>query len=162
MTNKSLEYYLSLPYRIELIREDDETWFARVPELPGCITEGDTAEEAAEMIQEAMALWIELAIEDDRKIPEPRPIEEYSGKFVVRMAKSLHRDLAEASGREGMSLNQYVTTELARAVGREAAASLTPQKNETAAVASTSKIQTAENHHDETASHLVRIEAQVA
>lgn len=73
------------------------------------------------MIQEAMALWIEVGIEDGQKIPEPRPIEEYSGKFVVRMAKSLHRDLAEAATQEGVSLNQYVTTELARAVGREVA-----------------------------------------
>ncbi|MCB0046516.1 MAG: type II toxin-antitoxin system HicB family antitoxin [Caldilineaceae bacterium] len=118
--NKTLNYYLSLPYRIELVREDENTWFARVPELPGCMTEGETAKEAADLIQEAMALWIEVALEDAQTIPEPRPLEEFSGRFVVRMTRSLHRDLAVASSREGVSLNQYVTTELARAVGREA------------------------------------------
>ena len=88
------------------------------------MTEGETAEEAAELIQEAMALWIEVALEDARAVPEPRPLDEYSGKFVVRMTKSLHRDLVDASNREGVSLNQYVTTELARAVGREVTAAL--------------------------------------
>lgn len=118
MTNKTVDYYLSLPYRIELIREGEKTWFARVPELPGCMTEGDTAEEAAKMIQEAMALWIELALDDGVPIPEPRPIEQFSGKFVVRMPKSLHRDLVAASHDEGISLNQYVMSELARVAGR--------------------------------------------
>jgi len=134
MTNKTLDYYLSLPYRIEIICEDEGTWFARVPELPGCMTEGDTAEEAAEMIQEAMALWIELALEDGGEIPEPRPIKDYSGKFVVRMPKSLHRDLVRSSVSEGVSLNQYVTSELARAVGREPVASLSTQSGEAQSV----------------------------
>ena len=63
--------YLSLPYTIELIREDATTWFASVAELPGCMTEGDSAEDAIVMIQDAMAGWIELAVEDGRAIPEP-------------------------------------------------------------------------------------------
>lgn len=32
---------MTMPYTIELIREDATTWFARVAELPGCITEGE-------------------------------------------------------------------------------------------------------------------------
>ncbi len=78
----------------------------RVVELPGCIIEGDTLEEAAEMIQDAMASWIEVALEDGRPIPLPKPSEAYSGKFVVRLPPSLHRDAAEAARREGVSLNQ--------------------------------------------------------
>ena len=117
-TAKDLNYYLSLPYTIELIREDDTTWFARVVELPGCITEGDSPEDAVAMIQDAMAGWIELGLEDGRAIPEPRPADEYSGKFVVRVSKSLHRDLVDSAARETVSLNQFIVTELARAVGR--------------------------------------------
>ena len=117
MTEDTVEHYLTQPYRIELMREDAQTWFARVPQLPGCMSEGSTPEEAVAMVQEAMALWIELALEDGALIPVPRLTEEYSGKFVVRMPKSLHRDLAEAAQREGVSLNQLVVTELARAVG---------------------------------------------
>lgn len=120
---KDLNYYLSLPYTIELIRQDEATWFARVAELPGCITEGDSAEDAATMIQDAMAGWIDLALADGRTIPEPRPAEEFSGKFVIRVPKSLHRELVDTAAREGVSLNQFIATELARAVGRETARS---------------------------------------
>ena len=91
--SKDINYYLSLPYTIEIVREDEETWFARIVELPGCMTEGDTAEEAAEMIQDAMRAWLEIALEDGKIIPEPRALEDYSGRFVVRVPKSLHRDL---------------------------------------------------------------------
>ncbi|MFO7633094.1 MAG: toxin-antitoxin system HicB family antitoxin [Caldilinea sp.] len=118
-SEKDLGYYLSLPYTIELIREDDTTWFARVVELPGCITEGDSGEDTFAMIQDAMAGWIDIALEDGRVIPEPRPTDEYSGKFVVRVSKSLHRDLVDAAAREEVSLNQFIATELARSVGRQ-------------------------------------------
>jgi len=64
--------YMAMPYTIELIREDVTTWFARVAELPGCMTEGDSAADAIAMIQDAMAGWIELALDDDRAIPAPK------------------------------------------------------------------------------------------
>ena len=115
---RDLNDYLTLPYTIELIREDDSTWFARIVELPGCITEGDSLEDATVMIYDALASWVESALEDGQLIPEPRSAEEYSGKFVVRVPKSLHRDLVEAAAREKVSLNQYIGVELARAVGR--------------------------------------------
>jgi antitoxin HicB len=114
----NIDHYLSLPYTIEIIRDDEETWFARVLELPGCMTEGDSVEDAAEMIQDAMRAWLEIALEDGRTIPEPRSSDEYSGRFVVRLPKSLHRDLVEASKRDGVSLNAYINTELARAICR--------------------------------------------
>lgn len=114
----TIDAYLALPYTIELIREDETTWFARVVELPGCMTEGDSAADAVAMIQDAMAGWIELALADGRPIPPPSPRDEFSGKFVVRVPKSLHRDLVSAAAREQVSLNQYIATELARAVGR--------------------------------------------
>ncbi len=64
--------YLSLPYTIKVVREDESTWFARVEELPGCITEAGSAEEATETILDATAAWIEIALEDGYPIPEPR------------------------------------------------------------------------------------------
>ena len=113
----SAEYYLSLPYTIELKREAEGGWFVSVRELPGCMSAGDTPEDAAAMIRDAMAGWIEVALEDGQAIPEPRPLEEYSGKFVVRVPSSLHQDLVEMAEREGVSLNQYCNVALARAVG---------------------------------------------
>lgn len=115
-----VEQYLHLPYSIEVVRDEGEGfsgWFARVVELPGCMTQAETLEELEGMIQDAMRAWIETALEDGAPIPEPRKEEAYSGKFVVRIPKSLHRDLAEAAEKEGVSLNTYVNSALSRAVG---------------------------------------------
>jgi len=100
----------------QLTREGD-AWFAEIAELPGCMTQGDSAAEAVEMIQDAMAGWIEIALEDGNPVPEPRPMDTYSGKFVVRVPHSLHRDLVRAAEREGVSLNQFALVALVRAVG---------------------------------------------
>ena len=115
---KTLDYYLALPYTFELQYDREDAWFVRVKELPGCMSQGNTPEEAIEMIQEAMELWLEVALEDGLPIPEPRDLDDYSGKFVVRVPRSLHRELVERAEEEGVSLNQYVNVALARAVGR--------------------------------------------
>lgn len=115
--DKTPEYYASLPYTIELRNMPDEGWFVRVKELPGCMSQGETAEDAIANIQEAMHLWLEVSLEQGDAIPEPRAEVEYSGKFVVRVPRSLHRDLAEIAGQEGVSLNHFINTALAHSVG---------------------------------------------
>lgn len=67
---KSIEYYLSLPYTIEVI-PDEGAWFVQVKELSGCITEVDSWEEVLPAIEEAKRLWLEVAIEHGQPIPEP-------------------------------------------------------------------------------------------
>jgi antitoxin HicB len=112
-----IDYYMNLPYRIELIRDEDG-WFASIPELPGCISQGVTAEEAVEMIRDAQRLWLQVALEDGDPIPEPHADEHsYSGKFNVRVPKDLHRWLAQEAERDGVSLNQLVVSILSRARG---------------------------------------------
>jgi antitoxin HicB len=116
---KTIEDYLKLPYTIEIFRDetDDKAgWVARVIELPGCITQGDTFGELAEMLEDAMRIWIESALDDGDPIPEPRPLTDYSGKFVTRVPRSLHQELVRAAGREGVSLNAYVMMALTKAV----------------------------------------------
>jgi len=119
---KTVDYFMGLPYTFELRWDAEAGWFVRVKELPGCMSEGDTPEEAMEMIRDAMRGWIEVSLEDGDPIPEPRELDDYSGKFVVRVPRSLHRDLVERAEEEGVSLNQYVTVALARAVGWPTAA----------------------------------------
>ena len=126
---KTVDYYMNLPYAIELQQDAEAGWFVRVKELRGCMSQGDTAQEALQMIQEAMSLWLEVALEDGDPIPEPRSLDDYSGKFVVRVPSSLHRDLVEAAEREGVSLNQVVTVALARVVGHQASYQSTWQRN---------------------------------
>lgn len=126
---KTIDYYMNLPYTIELQRDAEEGWFVRVRELRGCMSQGDTAEEAIAMIREAMQLWLEVALEDNVPIPEPRPDEDYSGKFVVRVPRSLHRELVEEAAQQGTSLNQYINVTLARSVGRFVSSDSTVDEN---------------------------------
>lgn len=110
-----LERYLALPYTRELVPEDNGTWYARILELPGCMTVGDTQAEALANLDDAMATWIEGKLEDRESVPEPAG--GFSGRFVVRVPKTLHRDLVKAANRNGISLNQFIATTLAQAVG---------------------------------------------
>jgi antitoxin HicB len=107
---------MSLPYTIQ-IRKTEEGYFAKVLELPGCMTWAGTFEELGPMAEDAKAAWIEDALEDGDAVPDPRQEESYSGKVNLRMPKSLHRDLAHRAEQEGVSLNQVMITALARSVG---------------------------------------------
>lgn len=71
MTAKDLDYYLSLPYTIELIPDEDGYWFARIPLLEGCMTNGESREDALAMLDDARRLWLETALELGVTIPEP-------------------------------------------------------------------------------------------
>ncbi len=51
---------------------DDETFIAEVPELPGCMADGKTYNEAIDNVQVIMAEWIETAIALGRPIPNPK------------------------------------------------------------------------------------------
>lgn len=116
--NKTLGYYMNLPYTLE-VRHDEDGWFAKVLELPGCMTWADTFEDLGLMIEDAQRGWIEDALENGDSVPEPRDEESYSGKVNLRMPKSLHRDLAHHAEREGVSLNQVMIIALARSVGAD-------------------------------------------
>ena len=105
---KTIEEYMELPYRIELIPDTDEGGFAICfPDLPGCLSSGETVEEAYRNAEDAKFEWLTAAIEEGISIPEPDSIEDYSGQFKLRIPRSLHRQLALQSRREGVSMNQY-------------------------------------------------------
>ncbi|MHB8648291.1 MAG: toxin-antitoxin system HicB family antitoxin [Thermomicrobiales bacterium] len=112
--NKSLEEYLALEYPFQVIADPDGGYVVDFPDLPGCMTQADSYEEIAVMAQDARTLWIETAYDHGRDIPLPSYPEEHSGKFNLRLPRSLHRKLAESADQEGVSLNQYVTQVLAR------------------------------------------------
>lgn len=93
---------------MELTPDMDEGGFVvSFPDLPGCLSVGDTVEEAYKNAVEAKQAWLEAAIEEGVTISEPDNIEDYSGQFKLRIPKSLHKSLAEHSKREGISMNQY-------------------------------------------------------
>jgi antitoxin HicB len=106
--NKPLSFYLNRHYPTTFYPDDEGGFTVIIPDLPGCMTQGDTAEEAFEMIAEAKELWIASAYEDNVPIPPPSTEIAYSGKTMLRMPKYLHARLAESAKQEGVSLNQYL------------------------------------------------------
>jgi antitoxin HicB len=68
---KNLDYYMSLPYPILLIPEDDGTFYVKIPLLDGCVSVGNDPQDAYEMIEDAKRIWLEGALADGDDIPEP-------------------------------------------------------------------------------------------
>jgi len=123
MKQKDLNFYANLKYSVRLkplIEEDGGGWFAEIPELKGCYSDGETPEEALNNIQEAKVAWLKTAIKRGQIIPLPETEnnEEYSGKFTLRLPKSLHKELSIAAQRDDISLNQYILALLSLNYGR--------------------------------------------
>ncbi len=114
LMNKDLKYYMALPYKVEIYPCKEGGYVAEIPDLHGCLTQAETKEEIFNMIEDAKKAWIMVALEDGREISEPK--EEYSGKFNVRVPKTLHRTLVQSAKAEGVSLNQYISYALSRVV----------------------------------------------
>lgn len=108
----ALSYYLDLRYPYTVV-PDNGAFFIEFPDLPGCMTQVRSEGEIPQAAEEIRTLWIETSHEEGWGIPEPVMYSEFSGKFVTRVPKSLHKDLATAAKQEGMSLNAYVNYLLA-------------------------------------------------
>lgn len=68
----TFEHYMSNSYRIEIIEDKDEGGFVvSYPELPGCISCGETVEMALENAKDAKKEWIKAALEENIQISEP-------------------------------------------------------------------------------------------
>ena len=104
---KNLDYYMNLKYEAR-IQKSDTGYFAEIPDLPGCMTFCEEFGQLKEMIEDAKKAWFEMSIESNLEIPEPREEREFSGKFLLRLPRSLHRKLSNQAEENGVSLNQYV------------------------------------------------------
>jgi antitoxin HicB len=71
--NKTLDYYMSLPYTIQLTPDVDGYWFAEIPLLDGCMTNGESQADALVMIEDAKRAWLTTALDIGLTIPEPEP-----------------------------------------------------------------------------------------
>lgn len=113
----SVEEYMARPYRIEVYRDEDY-WAAEFPDLSGLVAGHETWEGLQDAIEDAKHAYFEAAIRDGRPLPLPAVRQEdFSGKLVLRLSKSLHRRAARAAEREGVSLNSFLSTALARELG---------------------------------------------
>ncbi len=112
---KTVNDYLGMPYAKEVIQYENGSFFIKIKELPGCMSEGDTLQEAYDMILDAMKDWITVALEKGQNIPLPETVTKntYSGKFMTRIPISLHKRLVENAKKNNVSLNAYINSLLA-------------------------------------------------
>ena len=108
---------MNLPYTFIIQPYQDENEFyyvGKVLEMDGCMTDGETREEALLNLREAMEGWIETKLENGFDVPEPVAETSASGKFTLRLPKTLHSRLTIEAKQEGVSLNQYALYKLAK------------------------------------------------
>ena len=120
---KTFEEYMKLPYKLEIVPDTEESGFvASYPELPGCITCGESIAGVVANAEDAKKELILAALEDGVNIAEPETADSYSGQFKLRIPKTLHKTLAEDSKKEGVSMNQYCVYLLSKNSEKERAA----------------------------------------
>ncbi len=115
---QSVDELAAQPWSREVVADEDGVFVASVPELEGCFADGDSMEEALANLEQVLREWLEFAVEERETIPEPRrqSSELHSGRFSVRVPRSLHRALSERAAAENSSLNQLVAVLLAAGV----------------------------------------------
>ncbi len=102
-----------------LSNEEGGGYLIEFPDLPGCMSDGDTIEQAINNGQDAVDAWIAAAREMNRHIPKPGELESQSGKWVQRVPKSIHLRLVNRAKEEGVSLNTLVIMMLSESLGSE-------------------------------------------
>lgn len=89
--------------------DEDQTYIAKVPELSGVVTHGDSLTEAAEMLEEAIAVHLRTLARHNIPAPKPIAAEKLNGKYPLRISRELHQDAVLKQRREGYkSLNEYL------------------------------------------------------
>jgi antitoxin HicB len=105
----AVQAYLAKPYTRVLVPDSEEGgYIAEVLELPGCLSQGETPDEAYANLEEAMAGYIAASLDHGKPVPEPVGAKEYSGHFPLRISSELHRAAALRAMHEGISLNQWI------------------------------------------------------
>lgn len=130
MSLKALEYYMSQNYPVEVRAIPEELgggYSASIPSLGPWtfFAEGDTREEALCRLDETKRDLFADMIANGKEIPDAPSLPEYesetySGRILVRVPRSLHRDLAQLAHEEGCSVNTLIVSVLERFSGGKA------------------------------------------
>lgn len=110
---------LNLRYVRRLVPDEGGGYTASIHEFPGCIAEGDTADEALANLDQAALAWIAAARESGYRVCEPLDFEGASGKIALRISKRMHQQAAERAELEGTSLNQLIAVAIASYLGQQ-------------------------------------------
>lgn len=108
-----------------LSAEEGGGFLITFPDIPGCMSDGETEAEAVENGRDAFVAVVSALHDMGRDIPAPSfspddaTAPNASGKFVARVPKSIHAKLASRAKIEGVSLNTLVLTFIAEGLGRQ-------------------------------------------
>ncbi len=106
-----------------LSAEDGGGYLITFPDLPGCMSDGETEAEAVASGRDAFASWVSARTDAGKPVPapayQPEPVSTASGRFVTRLPKSIHAKLAARAKSEGVSLNALVLAFIAEGLGRK-------------------------------------------
>ena len=106
------------PFTIRPLSEEDCGGFAiEYPDLPGCISDGETPEEALQQGADAVKAYLLNCMKHGDAVPKPSAA---SGQWRQRVPRSLHSRLVAKARHEGVSLNTLVTAMIAEGLGRRA------------------------------------------
>lgn len=113
---KTLKYYMNLPYTITISPEEDNDggpiYISRVLEIPHILGDGKTQNEALKTLSIHMRMAIKSYLKAGLPIPEPQAA--YSGNLNIRVDPELHGRLAREAAAHDMSLNKYTSLILER------------------------------------------------
>lgn len=117
--NQTAEEILRKPYSRLLVPDEDGGFFAQIVEFPGCVAEGESGPETLSALERAAVDWINAALSQGLTIPEPTGNQDASGRFALRMPRSIHARATMYAQREGVSLNQFLVAIIAERLGEE-------------------------------------------
>jgi len=101
-----------------LAPEEGGGFLATFPDLPGCMADGETPEEAIADARGAFDCWMAAHIADGRPVPVPGHADAFPVPVMKRLPRRLHAGLVVRARAEGTSLNTLVTRLLAEGLGR--------------------------------------------
>lgn len=108
---------IDYPFEMRPLAVDEGSgWLITFPDLPGCMSDGETPEEAIKNGADALQCWIQACKESGRYIPQPGESGS-SGKFITRIPKTLHARLISRAKQEGVSMNALVVSFIAECIG---------------------------------------------
>ncbi len=102
-----------------LAKAEGGGWLITWPDLEGCMSDGETPEEAIQNGRDAFSAWMAVR-STDLKRPAPKPARTAAkpARFVLRTPQTLHARLVARAQAEGVSLNSLVTSFIAESLGK--------------------------------------------
>ena len=112
--NKLTDY----PFEVRpLSTEEGGGYLISFPDFAECISDGESVDEAIENGRDALKATVAALKAKKMSVPAPNSGGVASGKFVARVPKTVHAQLATRARAEGVSLNALVLTFIAQGLG---------------------------------------------